>query len=87
MNIKLVHIFLVLSIFVFIFSVTSKLNAPLVIWDYAYYSTAENWSKGINSEWSIDHPPGYPLFLTLIFKIFGAGIPVARLANAFCILG
>lgn len=84
-NLKLAHIVFFLSLFVFLIGVLVKLNAPLVEWDWLYFSAAENWSRGINSVWVSDHPPLYPMFLTLWFWVFGANVFVARLANVFCI--
>ena len=59
---------------IFTIGVASILNDPLTTWDHVSYSAAEDWSKGIPSVWLSDHPPGYPIFLTLVFKIFGANI-------------
>lgn len=80
------YFILILSLCIFTIGVASKLDDPLTTQDHRSYSAAEDWSKGIHSAWLSDHPPGYPIFLTLLFKIFGASIKAARLANAFCIL-
>lgn len=78
--------FLFLSIVVFLSGVSQNLNAPLAEWDRVCLSAAENWSKGISSAWLFDHPPLYPAFLALVFRIFGVSVSVARLANVLCVL-
>jgi len=79
-------LFVFLSICIFLFGISQKLNVPLVESDWVCLSAAENWSKGINSTWLFDHPPLYPAFLAVIFWIFGMSLSVGRFANAVCIL-
>ncbi|MFA4909854.1 MAG: glycosyltransferase family 39 protein [Desulfobacteria bacterium] len=79
-------LFVFLSILIFLFGISQKLNVPLTEWDWVSLSAGENWSNGINSAWLFDHPPLYPAFLALVFRIFGVSVSVARLANVFCIL-
>lgn len=81
MKIKSVHIVFFVSICIFLIGIFAKLNAPMVEWDYLCYLGAVDLSKLF-----LDHPPVYAIFLSIIFKIFGASIPVARLSNAFFIL-
>lgn len=85
-DIKSSSLFLFISIFLFLIGVFVKLNAPLAEWDRVSLEAAINWSNGINSPWLFVHPPGYPLYLAFVFKIFGVSISVVRLANAFCLL-
>ncbi len=83
-NLGLIAFFI--SMTIFILGISLKIDAPLSEWDRVCLSAAINWSKSINIPWFFDHPPGYPIFLTLVFKIFGASVFVARLANGFCLL-
>jgi hypothetical protein len=77
---------LFLSISFFVIGFVSKIDAPLLEWDHVVLKAAQNWSKGINSPWIFDHPPLYPMILTVPFLLFGATFQVARITNAFYIL-
>ena len=83
---KFVHFMLFLSISFFVIGFVSKIDAPLLEWDHVVLKAVQNWSKGINSPWIFDHPPLYPMILTVPFLLFGATFQVARITNAFCIL-
>lgn len=85
-NIKFSSFFLFISISLFLIGVFVKLNVPLAEWDRVSFEAAINWSNGINFPWLFVHPPGYPIYLAFVFKIFGVSISVVRLANAFCLL-
>ncbi|MBN1104908.1 MAG: glycosyltransferase family 39 protein [Deltaproteobacteria bacterium] len=74
------------SCLLFLFGFLDKLAMPLAEWDHVTLDAAENWSKGVNEPWLFDHPPLYPIYLTILFKVFGSGITVARLGNAFCVI-
>jgi 4-amino-4-deoxy-L-arabinose transferase-like glycosyltransferase len=79
------YFFLVTSLVLFFSGALTKLNIPLAEWDHLSFSAAENWARGVNEIWFVDHPPLYPFYLTIIFKLFGSGIVTARLGNLFCI--
>jgi len=77
--------FFLISLLVFVLGIWLKLNAPLAEWDRVSLFAATNWSQVINTPWIFDHPPGYPIFLALVFKIFHASVSVVRITNAFCL--
>jgi hypothetical protein len=77
---------LLFSVVIFLCGVLIKLDVPLAEWDRVSIDAAVKWSRGINSPWHFVHPPLYPFFLTLLFKLFGSGVTIARLGNAFSIL-
>lgn len=80
------YFFLVPALALFLLGTLTKLETPLAEWDYVSIDAAQNWAKGINREWLFDHPPLYPFFLTILFKVFGSSIVVARIGNTFCIV-
>jgi hypothetical protein len=80
------YYFLFTSLVVFLFGSLTKLDIPLGEWDRVSLYAAESWAKGINKEWIFDHPPLYPFFLTVLFKLFGPGPVTARLGNIFSVL-
>ena len=61
----------IISPIVFFLGVLLKLNYPIAEWDRVSLIVASDWARGINTAWLFDHPPGYPMILALIFKIFG----------------
>jgi 4-amino-4-deoxy-L-arabinose transferase-like glycosyltransferase len=73
--------FLIFAILIFILGTSTKLNVPIVEWDQISLEAAKNWADGINREWIFDHPPLYAFFLTILFKLFGASVIVARMGN------
>ena len=84
-NTRLPQIIFLFSILLFFYLVSLKFNFPLAEWDEIYYQTAVDWSNGIWTPWVRDHTPGYSVYLAIAFKIFGASILKARVANALCV--
>lgn len=80
------YLFLSASLLVFLYGSLTKLNLPLAEWDHISLVAAKNWSRDINTPWIFDHPPLYPFFLTIAFKIIGPGHLVARAANLLCVI-
>jgi 4-amino-4-deoxy-L-arabinose transferase-like glycosyltransferase len=83
--IKVEHCFCVFAVLVFLIGTLMKLHVPIVEWDQISFKAAKNWSVGINQKWVFDHPPLYPFFLTILFKIFGTKIAVARIGNVIVV--
>lgn len=79
------YFFLTPALALFLLGTLTKLATPLAEWDYVSIDAAQNWAQGIDKVWLFDHPPLYPLFLTVLFKFFGSSIVVARVGNIFCV--
>ena len=80
------YLFVFIAFTVFLFGSLTKLNLPLAEWDYFSLTAAENWSKKVNTPWIFNHPPLYPIFLTLVFKLAQPAVVTARLANISCVI-
>ena len=79
-------VLLCLALSLFLVATLSRVDISLAEWDHVILNAAQYWSKGINKAWFFDHPPLYPSFLALLFKIFGSGAEVARVGNIACSL-
>jgi 4-amino-4-deoxy-L-arabinose transferase-like glycosyltransferase len=79
-------VLLCLALSLFLVATLSRVDITLAEWDHVILNAAQYWSKGINKAWFFDHPPLYPSFLALLFKIFGSGAEVARVGNIACSL-
>lgn len=80
------RILAILCLSIFCCGVISGAAAPLAEWDWLYLQTAADWAAGTAHPWVIDHPPLYPMFLSLPFR-FSPPIPeTARFFNAVPVL-
>jgi len=79
-------VLLCLTLIFFLVATLSRVDITLAEWDHVSLNAAHYWSKGISNAWLFAHPPLYPSFLALIFKIFGSGAEVARVGNIACSL-
>jgi hypothetical protein len=77
---------LLFSCLFFLSGALTKFDVPLAEWDYISMDAAHHWAQGINKIWIFDHPPLYPFFLTILFKLFGSSVAVARAGNIFCVV-
>ena len=79
-------VLLCLALSLFLVATLSHVDITLAEWDHVSLNAAQYWSKGISKAWFFAHPPLYPSFLALLFKIFGSGTEVAMAGNISCSL-
>lgn len=70
----------------FLSAAASKASVPLAEWDHVALEAATSWANGASHPWIYDHPPLYPAFLAVVFKLLPAGPVTARMANAAAVM-